>query len=123
VSVYFYGRYRPYRQDFHAPTKLLSQILQRPGRAGDLQPGVTVSDVAISHGINANLIRKWLPIDRDEPATALPAFVPLQPMPKRHADETRVIALPLGDKSITGQMARLRSGRLRTRYPHLLAMQ
>lgn len=27
-----------------------------------LQPGVTVSGVAIKHGINANVIRKWLPL-------------------------------------------------------------
>ncbi|MBD1552846.1 hypothetical protein HAQ06_09800 [Pseudomonas sp. C2L12B] len=30
-----------------------------------LQPGATVPSVAISHGINANVIRKWLPIYRD----------------------------------------------------------
>ena len=66
-----------------------------------LQPGASVSSVAINHGINANVIRKWLPIYRDKPAVSLPAFVPLQPMSKRHADETVVIALPLGDKSIT----------------------
>ncbi|MCY1313211.1 Transposase [compost metagenome] len=66
-----------------------------------LQPGATVSSVAISHGINANVIRKWLPIYRDQVPTALPAFVPLQPMPKRKTDEVVVIALPLGDKSIT----------------------
>ena len=66
-----------------------------------LQPGASVSSVAISHGINANVIRKWLPIYRDKSFTPLPAFVPLQPMPKRHADEAVVIALPLGDKSIT----------------------
>jgi len=65
-----------------------------------LQPGATVSSVAISHGINANVIRKWLLIYRDQ-VPALPAFVPLPPIPKRQADETVVIALPLGDKSIT----------------------
>jgi transposase-like protein len=66
-----------------------------------LQPGASVSSVAISHGINANVIRKWLPIYRDKSFAPLPAFVPLQPMPKRHSDEAVVIALPLGDKSIT----------------------
>jgi len=29
-----------------------------------LQPGATVSSVAIRHGINANVIRKWLPVYR-----------------------------------------------------------
>ncbi|MBD9562171.1 IS66-like element accessory protein TnpA [Pseudomonas sp. PDM09] len=66
-----------------------------------LQPGATVSSVAISHGINANVIRKWLPIYRDKRAASLPAFVPLQPMPKRHVDVVVVITLPLGDKSMT----------------------
>ncbi|MDF5910288.1 transposase [Pseudomonas aeruginosa] len=44
-----------------------------------LQPGATVSSVAISHGINANVIRKWLTLYRDQPVPAsLPAFVPLK---------------------------------------------
>ncbi|MDR6610171.1 transposase [Pseudomonas synxantha] len=41
-----------------------------------LQPGATISSVAISHGINANVIRKWLPLYQDHSAAALPAFVP-----------------------------------------------
>jgi transposase-like protein len=72
-----------------------------------LKPGASVYSVAISHGINANVIRKWLPIYRDKAVAPLTAFVPLQPMPKRHADEAVVIALPLGDKSITVKMAHL----------------
>ena len=84
------------RQRSSYPKPFKAQVVQEC-----LQPGATVSSVAISHGINANVIRKWLPIYRDRIPTALPAFVPLQPMPKRHADETVVIALPLGDKSIT----------------------
>ncbi|MBZ9782872.1 transposase [Pseudomonas sp. REP124] len=48
-----------------------------------LQPGATVSSVAISYGINANVIRKWVPLYRDQPApTSLPAFVPLMPISK-----------------------------------------
>ncbi|WLG42759.1 transposase [Pseudomonas sp. FP1740] len=42
-----------------------------------LQPGATISSVAISHGINANVIRKWLPLYRDQSATYLLALVPL----------------------------------------------
>ncbi len=41
-----------------------------------LQPGASVSSVAISHGINANVIRKWLPIYRDKAVAPLPSFVP-----------------------------------------------
>jgi len=40
-----------------------------------LQPGASVSSVAISHGINANVIRKGLPIYRDKTIAPLPAFV------------------------------------------------
>ncbi|WP_285797966.1 hypothetical protein, partial [Metapseudomonas resinovorans] len=43
--------------------------------------------VAISHGINANVIRKWLPLYRDQPPAALPAFVPLMATPKRPTDQ------------------------------------
>ncbi|WP_223527087.1 transposase [Pseudomonas sp. BF-B-26] len=33
-----------------------------------LQPGAIISSVAISHGINANVIRKWMPLHRGQPA-------------------------------------------------------
>ena len=40
-----------------------------------LQPGAMISSVAINHGINANVIRKWLPTYRDQsPATFLLSF-------------------------------------------------
>ncbi|QAY89797.1 hypothetical protein CUN63_07540 [Pseudomonas sp. ACM7] len=39
-----------------------------------LQLGATISSVAISHGINANVIRKWMPLHRGQPAASLPAF-------------------------------------------------
>ncbi|KAF0866141.1 transposase [Pseudomonas sp. LD120] len=44
---------------------------------GCLQPGASVSSVAISHGINANVIRKWVPLYREQPVATLPAFIPL----------------------------------------------
>ncbi|MFJ4131460.1 IS66-like element accessory protein TnpA [Pseudomonas cyclaminis] len=84
------------RQRSSYPKPFKAQVVQEC-----LKPGASVSSVAIRHGINANVIRKWLPIYRDKPVAPLSAFVPLQPMPKRHADEAVVIALPLGDKSIT----------------------
>ncbi|MGH8439265.1 MAG: hypothetical protein ACRERW_09450, partial [Pseudomonas sp.] len=34
VRVFLSGRDHPYRQDFHAPTKLLSETLLSPGRSG-----------------------------------------------------------------------------------------
>ena len=84
------------RQRSSYPKPFKAQVVQEY-----LNPAASVSSVAISHGINANVIRKWLPIYRDKPVASLPAFVPLQPMPKRHADEAVVMAPPLGDKSIT----------------------
>lgn len=41
-----------------------------------LQPAATVCSVSISHGINANVIRKWIPLYREQfAATSLPACV------------------------------------------------
>ncbi|MFL4221188.1 transposase [Pseudomonas aeruginosa] len=66
-----------------------------------LQPGATVSSVAIRHGINANVIRKWLPLYRDQLPAALPAFVPARVTPKRPVEPAVIIELPLGEQSIT----------------------
>ena len=84
------------RQRSSYPKLFKAQVVQEC-----LQPGASVSSVAISHGINANVIRKWLPLYRDKPVAPLPAFVPLHPMPKWHVDEVAVIALPLGGQTIT----------------------
>ena len=102
VSVYFFAdaialiarSYMRQRSSYPKPFK--AQVVQEC-----LQPGATVSSVAIRHGINANVIRKWLPVYRDQAVTTLPAFVPVQPLPKRTVDEVVVIGLPLGSKSIT----------------------
>ncbi|BFT63771.1 IS66-like element accessory protein TnpA [Pseudomonas moorei] len=66
-----------------------------------LQPGATLSSVAISHGINPNVIRKWLPLYRDQPPAAFPAFVPLRAAPKSQTEALAIIELPLGEQSIT----------------------
>lgn len=66
-----------------------------------LQPGATVSSVAIRHGINANVIRKWLPLYRDQLPAALPAFVPVRAAPKRSTEASVMIELPLGEQAIT----------------------
>lgn len=58
------------RQRSSYPKPFKAQVVQEC-----LQPGANVSSVAISHGINANVIRKWLPLYRDQPAaTSLPAL-------------------------------------------------
>ena len=53
-----------------------------------LQPRAKISSVAIHHGINANVIRKWLPMFRDQTPATLPAFVPVQFAHKRATEET-----------------------------------
>ena len=53
------------RQRSSYPKPFKAQVVQEC-----LQPGATISSVAIHHGINANVIRKWLPAYRDQsPAT------------------------------------------------------
>ncbi|WP_193074323.1 transposase [Pseudomonas sp. FME51] len=56
------------RQRSSYPKPFKAQVVQE-----HLQPSATASSVAISHGINANVIRKWLPLHRDQPPAALPA--------------------------------------------------
>ncbi|MBT8764795.1 IS66-like element accessory protein TnpA [Metapseudomonas boanensis] len=84
------------RQRSSYPKSFKAQVVQEC-----LQPGATVSSVAISHGIYANVIRKWLPLYRDQPPAVLPAFVPLRATPKRPVEASAIIELPLGEQSIT----------------------
>lgn len=52
-----------------------------------LQPGVSIARKALDHGLNANLLRKWINqyqapghvIKADDSASMLPAFVPVLP--------------------------------------------
>jgi len=60
-----------------------------------------ISSVAIHHGINANVIRKWRPIYRDQLPRTRPGIVPVKMTPSLAAEEMVIISLPLGDKSIT----------------------
>lgn len=57
------------RQRSSYPKPFKAQVVQEC-----LQPGATVSSVAISQGINANVIRKWLPIYRDKAPEPLQAL-------------------------------------------------
>lgn len=51
--------------------------------AACLRPGVSVARLALDHGINANLLRKWIDRHRSEFAvaevTSVPAFIPMRP--------------------------------------------
>lgn len=84
------------RQRSSYPKPFKAQVVQEC-----LQPAATVSSVAIRHGINANVIRKWLPLYRDQPPATLPAFVPVRATPKRAAEASVIIELPLGEQSVT----------------------
>ncbi|KAB0491073.1 hypothetical protein F7Q95_10140 [Pseudomonas psychrophila] len=63
-----------------------------------MQPGVSISSVAISHGINTNVIRKWLPLYRDQPSATLPAFVPIKVAPKPATESSVIIDRHLASK-------------------------
>mgnify|MGYP003600293102 FL=1 len=84
------------RQRSSYPKPFKAQVVQEC-----LQPAATVSSVAIRHGINANVIRKWLPLYRDQLPAALPAFVPVRAAPKRSTEASVMIELPLGEQAIT----------------------
>ena len=84
------------RQRSSYPKSFKAQVVQEC-----LQPGASISSVAISHGINANVIRKWLPFYRDQPPAPLPAFVPVKVAPKRQAEASAIIEVPFGEQTIT----------------------
>ena len=84
------------RQRSSYPKSFKAQVVQEC-----LQPGVSISSVAISHGINANVIRKWLPLYRDQPPATLPAFIPVKVSPKKQAELSVIIELPFGEQTIT----------------------
>lgn len=48
--------------------------------AACLEPGVSVSRLALAHGVNANLLRKWIKKAKQVPVppTPPPAFIPVQ---------------------------------------------
>jgi transposase len=53
------------------PKSFKAQVVQEC-----LQPGASIASVALGHGINANLVRKWIPLHRDMGAINLPASIP-----------------------------------------------
>lgn len=65
------------------------------------QPGVSVAAIAMSHGINANVVRRWIPLFCDQQTVALPAFIPLKVEPKRKTEALAIIELPLGQQTLT----------------------
>jgi|PersoiStandDraft_1058852.scaffolds.fasta_scaffold10826_1 transposase len=72
-----------------------------------LMPGASVSAVALSHGINANVIRKWLP-PGPAPLARAPVLLPVTIEPD--APRAQAAATWLIELSIHGATLRLPSG-------------
>jgi transposase len=70
-----------------------------------LQPGTSIAKVALEHGINANLLRKWIDLYREpghsdlNRSLALPAFAPVLSMSaEKPAAPILSLTLPNGVK-------------------------
>jgi transposase len=108
--------------DEDAP-KLQVRLVGRDGRrrydpasrdqlvAACLEPGVSVSRLAREHGVNANLVRKWMKKIREErPLPLVSAFVPVQIAPDMHsaaAGDLLTKTEPLGKRSHASKVSAL----------------
>ncbi|WP_427183782.1 IS66-like element accessory protein TnpA [Bordetella bronchialis] len=61
----------PLRKRRSYPKALKAQIVAQCN-----QPGASIASVALSHGVNANLVHKWIRLASRAPA-ATPAFLPV----------------------------------------------
>ena len=86
------------RQRNSYPKPFKAQVVQEC-----LQPGVSMASVALHHGINANLVRKWIPTYRYCLPPALPAFVPMKLAPTTQSDPQASISIdiPFGQQKLT----------------------
>lgn len=76
-------------------------------------PGISVAAIAMSHGINANVVRRWIPLFRDQQTVALPEFVPVKvalatPKPKPQASSFSDHRVAIGRANDHGDVANLR---------------
>jgi len=77
-----------------------------------LQPGVSVAGLALAHGINANLLRKWITvatgrqvIEEDQTPILLPvAMTTAEPVVSKPADGHLELVLPGGTIRICGRV-------------------
>jgi transposase-like protein len=62
-----------------------------------------MASVALRHGINANLVRKWIPAYRDRQVAVLPAFVPIKLAPATQPDQQMSVSIevPFRQQKIT----------------------
>ncbi|QXH79296.1 IS66-like element accessory protein TnpA [Pseudomonas salmasensis] len=88
------------RQRTSYPKPFKAQVVQEC-----LQPGVSMTSVALRHGINANLVRKWIPTYRDHQPPTLPAFVPMKLAPAIQPVQQMPVSIeiPFGQQKLTVQ--------------------
>lgn len=79
------------------------------------QPGISIASVALAHGLNANLLRRWIieheratspppTVSRDAdtaPAEPAPSFVPVTVAPERSREENIRVELRRGATTVT----------------------
>lgn len=75
------------------PKSFKAQVVQEC-----LQAGASIASVALGHGINANLVRKWISLYRDLDGKNLPVFIPLklEPNVQTRAEPAIKIDVPCG---------------------------
>ena len=79
------------RQRTSYPKLLKAQIVQEC-----LLPDVSIASVALRHGINTNLVRKWIPVFRDQLPSTLPAFLPVKLEPASVPAQQAVANIEIG---------------------------
>lgn len=84
------------RQRKSYPKSFKAQVVQECE-----QPGVSVAAIAMRHGINANVVRRWIPLYREQQAVALPAFIPMHIEPQRKPEALAIIELSLAKQTLT----------------------
>jgi transposase len=47
------------------------------------QPGASITNVALSHSLNANLVHKWIRVQTQKAMALQPAFIPLPLQPEQ----------------------------------------
>jgi transposase len=79
------------------PKSFKAQVVQEC-----LDAGASIASVALGHGMNANLVRKWIPRYRDLDGKNLPAFIPLklEPNVQTRPDPTIKIDVPWGHRQL-----------------------
>jgi len=105
--------------DEDAP-KLQVRLVGRDGRrrydpasrdqliAACLEPGVSVSRLALEYGVNANLVRKWMKKAREErPSPLVSAFVPVRISPDMHSSAGDPLTKTEGKRSHASKVSAL----------------